>query len=179
MNPIVIRYGYHAEVMARSQLHSLLLQRIPPRRLVPGKVLGMIQSKDNATVRCSDGTTHEGDVLIGADGGFSNVRHTLYWTLEERKKLPKQDVVPMSVDLHILSGCTKPLDPLKIPVLLDAMTEIQSVQVPDKPYAVSALFRFHQTQECKHLLYRLALTNHFDPTPLFPTNADLVHATAG
>lgn len=122
--------------MARSQLHSLLLQRIPPRRLVPGKVLGMIQDKDKVTVRCSDGTTHEGDVLIAADGGFSNVRHTLYWTMEEKKKLPKQDMVPMSIDLKIISGCTKPLDPLKFPVLLDAMTEIQSVQVPDKPYAV-------------------------------------------
>ncbi|KAG0054938.1 hypothetical protein BGZ83_010063 [Gryganskiella cystojenkinii] len=130
------RYGYHAEVMSRSQLHSLLLQRIPPRRLVSGKVLGMIQSKEKVTVRCSDGTTYESDVLIGADGGFSNVRHTLYWTLDEKKKLPKQDVIPMSVDLQILSGCTKPLDPMMVPVLLDAMTEIQSVQVPDKPYAI-------------------------------------------
>ncbi|CAO3569251.1 unnamed protein product [Mortierella alpina] len=130
------RYGYHTEVMARSQLRALLLQRIPPRRIVTGKVLGMIQDQDRVTVRCSDGTTHEGDVLIGADGAFSNVRHALFWALDEKKQLPKADAVQMAVDLHTISGCTKPLDPTKYPVLLDAMTEIQSLQLPDKPYTI-------------------------------------------
>src|SRR5690348_17302772 len=37
------RYGYHTEVMARSQLQALLLQRVPSKRIVAGKVLGMIQ----------------------------------------------------------------------------------------------------------------------------------------
>ncbi|KAF8932526.1 hypothetical protein EDD21DRAFT_364019 [Dissophora ornata] len=130
------RYGYHTEVMTRSQLYALLLQRIPPKRIVSRKVLGMIQDQEKVTVRCSDGTTYEGDVLIAADGAFSNVRHTLYWTLDDKKQLPRADAVPMSVDLHIISGCTKPLDPTKYPVLLDAMSEIQSVQLPDKPYAI-------------------------------------------
>ncbi|KAF9574444.1 hypothetical protein EC968_006428 [Mortierella alpina] len=130
------RYGFHTEVMARSQLRALLLQRIPPRRIVTGKVLGMIQNQDKVTVRCSDGTTHEGDVLIGADGAFSNVRHALFWNLDEKKQLPKADTVQMAVDLHTISGCTKPLDPTKYPVLLDAMTEIQSLQLPDKPYTI-------------------------------------------
>ncbi|KAG9321143.1 hypothetical protein KVV02_002421 [Mortierella alpina] len=130
------RYGYHTEVMARSQLRALLLQRIPPRRIVTGKVLGMIQDQDKVTVRCSDGTTYEGDVLIGADGAFSNVRHALFWALDEKKQLPKADTVQMAVDLHTISGCTKPLDPTKYPVLLDAMAEIQSLQLPDKPYTL-------------------------------------------
>lgn len=130
------RYGYHTEVMARSQLQALLLQRVPSKRIIAGKVLGMIQNDDRVTVRCSDGKTYEGDILIAADGAFSNVRHSLYWALDEKKQLPKADVAPMSVDLHIISGSTKPLDPAKYPVLLDAMSEIQSVQLPDKPYAV-------------------------------------------
>ncbi|KAG9067387.1 hypothetical protein KI688_012170 [Linnemannia hyalina] len=122
--------------MARSQLQSLLLQRVPSKRIVAGKVLGMIQNNEQVTVRCSDGKTYEGDILIAADGAFSNIRHSLYWTLDEKKQLPKADATPMSVDLHIISGCTKPLDPAKYPVLLDAMSEIQSVQLPDKPYAI-------------------------------------------
>ncbi|KAF9916123.1 hypothetical protein BX616_004560 [Lobosporangium transversale] len=130
------RYGYHTEVMSRSQLHALLLQRIPPKRIVAGKVLGMIQSSEKVTVRCSDGATYEGDILIAADGAFSNVRHTLYWNLDEKKLLPKADAAPMSVDLHIISGCTKPLDPTKYPMLLDAMSEIQSIQLPNKPYTI-------------------------------------------
>lgn len=130
------RYGYHTEVMARSQLQALLLQRVPSKRIVAGKVLGMIQNNEQVTVRCSDGKTYEGDILIAADGAFSNIRHSLYWTLDEKKQLPKADATPMSVDLHIISGCTKPLDPAKYPVLLDAMSEIQSVQLPDKPYAI-------------------------------------------
>ncbi|KAF8985956.1 hypothetical protein BGZ46_000042 [Entomortierella lignicola] len=130
------RYGYHTEVMAHSQLHALLLQRIPPKRIVSRKALGMIQDKDRVTVRCSDGTTYEGDLLVAADGAFSNVRHTLYWTLEEKKQLPNADSEPMSIDMHIISGCTKPLDPEKYPVLVDAMSEIQSVQLPDKPYTI-------------------------------------------
>ncbi|KAF9089798.1 hypothetical protein BGX27_002405 [Mortierella sp. AM989] len=130
------RYGYHTEVMAHSQLHALLLQRIPPKRIVSKKVLGMIQDQERVTVRCSDGTTYESDILIAADGAFSNVRHTLYWSLDEKKQLPKADAEPMSIDMHIVSGCTTPLDPTKYPVLLDAMSEIQSVQLPDKPYSV-------------------------------------------
>ncbi|KAF8942566.1 hypothetical protein BGZ47_006344 [Haplosporangium gracile] len=129
-------YGYHTEVMARSQLQALLLQHVPSKRIVAGKVLGMIQNNEQVTVRCSNGKTYEGDILIAADGAFSNIRHSLYWTLDEKKQLPKADMVPMSVDLHIISGCTKPLDPAKYPVLLDAMSEIQSVQLPDKPYAI-------------------------------------------
>ncbi|KAF9141797.1 hypothetical protein BGX30_004091 [Mortierella sp. GBA39] len=129
-------YGYHTEVMARSQLQALLLQRVPSKRIVAGKVLGMIQNNEQVTVRCSDGKTYEGDILIAADGAFSNIRHSLYWTLDEKKQLSKADATPMSVDLHIISGCTKPLDPAKYPVLLDAMSEIQSVQLPDKPYAI-------------------------------------------
>lgn len=132
----LVRYGYHIEVMARSQLHALLLQRVPPKRFVTGKVLGMVQGRDKVTVRCSDGSTHEGDILIAADGAFSNIRHTLYWTLDEKKRLPKTDTINMSVDLHVISGCTKPLDPEKFPVLLDTMSEIQSVQLPEKPYTV-------------------------------------------
>ncbi|KAG0263656.1 hypothetical protein BG011_008371 [Mortierella polycephala] len=130
------RYGYHTEVMAWSQLHALLLQRIPSRRIVRGKVLGMMQDHEKVTVRCSDGTTYEGHILIAADGAFSNIRHSLYWTLDEKKQLPRADVAPMSVDLHIISGCTKPLDSTKYPVLLDTMSEIQSVQTPDKPYTI-------------------------------------------
>ncbi|KAI8350543.1 hypothetical protein B0O80DRAFT_458051 [Mortierella sp. GBAus27b] len=130
------RYGHHTEVMARSRLHALLLQRVPPKRIVPGKILGMTQDTDKVVVRCSDGSTHEGDVLVAADGAFSNVRHTLYWNLDERKQLPLADTEPMSVDQHVISGCTKQLDPQKYPVLLDAMSEMQCVQLPDKPYTI-------------------------------------------
>ncbi|KAK3812270.1 MAG: hypothetical protein J3Q66DRAFT_349921 [Benniella sp.] len=130
------RYGHHTEVMARSHLHALLLQRVPPKRITPGKILGMIQDKEKVVVRCSDGSTHEGDILIAADGAFSNVRHTLYWNLDEKKQLPQADAEPMSADLRVISGCTKQLDPQKYPVLLDAMSEIQSVQLPDKPYTI-------------------------------------------
>ncbi|KAF8933083.1 hypothetical protein BGZ52_008639 [Haplosporangium bisporale] len=136
VSPFKERYGYHTEVMARSQLHALLFQRVPPKRFVTGKVLGMIQGRDKVTVRCSDGSTHEGDILIAADGAFSNIRHTLYWSLDEKKRLPKTDTINMSVDLHVISGCTKPLDPEKFPVLLDTMSEIQSVQLPGKPYTI-------------------------------------------
>ncbi|KAF9305107.1 hypothetical protein BGZ74_011379 [Mortierella antarctica] len=136
VSPFKERYGYHTEVMARSHLHALLVQRIPPKRFVTGKVLGMLQGRDKVTVRCSDGATHEGDILIAADGAFSNIRHTLYWSLDEKNRLPKADPICMSVDLHIISGCTKPLDPEKFPVLLDTMSEIQSVQLPGKPYTI-------------------------------------------
>jgi len=128
--------------MARSHLHALLLQRVPPKRITPGKILGMIQDKEKVVVRCSDGSTHEGDIVIAADGAFSNVRHTLYWNLDEKKQLPQADAEPMSADIRVISGCTKQLDPQKYPVLLDAMSEIQSVQLPDKPYTVC------QSKEC-------------------------------
>ncbi|KAF9167700.1 hypothetical protein DFQ26_003488 [Actinomortierella ambigua] len=158
------RYGYHSLVVPRAQLHALLLRQVPAKRIRYGhKVLGFMElvkpststldtaptssgsgSKDagqqpgqpRVFVRCSDGSTVEGDVLIGADGAFSTVRHNLYWKLDEKKALCKQDQVPMRTDLHWISGITKPLNPGQYPTLVGDTTELQMVHLADRPYSV-------------------------------------------
>ncbi|KAF9971832.1 hypothetical protein BGZ73_005125 [Actinomortierella ambigua] len=158
------RYGYDSLVVPRAQLHALLLRQVPSKRIQYGrKVLGFMELVKESTstldaapasstssvdgnnqppkqprvfVRCSNGSTVEGDVLIGADGPFSTVRHNLYWKLEEKKVLCKPDQVPMRTDMHWMSGITKPLNPGKYPALAEPKTELQMVHLADKPYSV-------------------------------------------
>ncbi|KAG0224719.1 hypothetical protein BGW42_004938 [Actinomortierella wolfii] len=153
------RYGYHSLVVPLAQLRSLLLRQVPAKRIRYGhKVLGFMelptvagaslasssstgaddheQRQPHVLVRCSDGSTVEGDILIGADGAFSTVRHQMYWKLDEKKVLCKEDQVPMRTDLHWISGITKPLNPGQYPALVEDMTEVQMVHLAEKPYSV-------------------------------------------
>ncbi|KAL2222392.1 monooxygenase [Thermoascus aurantiacus ATCC 26904] len=71
----------------RGHLHSALLQHVPPELIHLNKrVTGAKVSADKVTLYFADGTSAEGDVLVGADGIHSKVRaafvpnHKLKWT---------------------------------------------------------------------------------------------------
>lgn len=57
-----------------------LLACVPPERMHPSKKLETIERKDGngpVVLHFTDGTTHECDILVGADGVNSIVRHTI------------------------------------------------------------------------------------------------------
>ncbi|KAI8599340.1 hypothetical protein EDD21DRAFT_162922 [Dissophora ornata] len=93
------RYGYPSLVMPRPALYNVLLRRIPKHKIILGKrVLSTSQSDHGVLVRCADGTTFSGDVLVGSDGANSSVRQNLYRQLDSTTPSPPSALLlPLSV----------------------------------------------------------------------------------
>jgi salicylate hydroxylase len=78
---IQARYGAPYVTIQRADLHQVLLAELTRRDQaqlwLKSELAGFSQSNDGVRLRLSDGTTVQGDALIGADGGFSRVRQQL------------------------------------------------------------------------------------------------------
>jgi 2-polyprenyl-6-methoxyphenol hydroxylase-like FAD-dependent oxidoreductase len=102
--------------------------------------LNFSQSDRGVLVRCQDGSTFSGDVLVGADGAHSAVRQHLYSTLEEESKLPAADKRQMTKGYACLVGTTRPLDPSKYPGIENPSSSAAIVIADKSPYTVSESF---------------------------------------
>lgn len=72
------RFGEPTVAIHRAELHRLLREALPEDAVVLGKALRSFdQSGDTVTTCFEDGTTIEGDLLIGADGIHSAVRRQM------------------------------------------------------------------------------------------------------
>ncbi|KAF9212614.1 hypothetical protein BGZ59_006516 [Podila verticillata] len=121
-------YGCRTYAISRPDLYDLLLRQIPKESLCLGKkVISFLQNKDGVMVRCSDNSTHHGDILVGADGAYSAVRQHLYKLLKEKKKLPTSDATPMPYSCVCLVGQTEVLDVEEFPDLKSEICQFYSV----------------------------------------------------
>jgi len=67
-------YHFH-----RADLANLLAAALPPERVHVGhKLVGLEQKGDRAVARFENGASDEADLLVGADGIHSRVRHVLF-----------------------------------------------------------------------------------------------------
>ncbi|KAF9348866.1 hypothetical protein BGX34_002202 [Mortierella sp. NVP85] len=99
-------------------LYELLRQQIPDNRISYGKkVLRMSEKNNKVYIHCSDNSTYEGDILVGADGAYSGVRQSLYRQLDEKGVLPKDDLKTMSVGFTCMVGVAHPKNPEEFPQL--------------------------------------------------------------
>ncbi|KAF9201622.1 hypothetical protein BGZ49_008144, partial [Haplosporangium sp. Z 27] len=98
----------------------------------------MGHSEYGALIRCSDGSSYEGDILIGADGAYSAVRHGLYDRLQKDGQLPKSDTESLNVGYTCLVGTSSPLDPEKYPVLKDDFSHFGIVIADGKPHSMGS-----------------------------------------
>ncbi|KAF9541973.1 hypothetical protein EC957_002533 [Mortierella hygrophila] len=131
-----VRYGYHNRIMDRPSLYKLLLSRIPEERIITGKQVCDIEQNDQGVlVRCSDTSSYEADILVGADGAYSCVRRCLYRDLRNENLLPKSDMAPLAFDHHCLVGITDPIDPIYFPDLSRSTCDMMVVIGKDKPYS--------------------------------------------
>lgn len=121
-------YGCRAYVISRPDLYDLLLRQIPKENIRLGKkVMSFLQNKDGVMVRCSDNSTHHGDILVGADGAYSAVRQHLYKLLKEKKELPTSDATTMPYGCVCLVGQTEVLDVEEFPDLESEICQLYSV----------------------------------------------------
>ncbi|MEY9939104.1 FAD-dependent oxidoreductase [Streptacidiphilus sp. MAP5-3] len=73
----VERYGQPTVAISRSDLHGILREAVTARIVTGAEVSGYTEHADGVTVRFADGTSEDGDLLIGADGVRSAVRSQL------------------------------------------------------------------------------------------------------
>lgn len=73
------RYGARFLQMHRADLHAALVEAVDPAALELGRrLVGTTDENGEIELRFADGTTTTADVVIGADGIHSRVRHILF-----------------------------------------------------------------------------------------------------
>ncbi|KAG9066820.1 hypothetical protein KI688_012732 [Linnemannia hyalina] len=128
--------GYGNILFSRPDFHSLLLSKIPTNRVhYNKKVTSAEQTETHALIRCADGQTHEGDILIGADGAYSAVRSSIYNELKKDSKLPASDIQEMNVGYACVVGTTAALSTEKYPCLKDETSNFAVCIADGKPHS--------------------------------------------
>ncbi|KAG0076309.1 hypothetical protein BGZ90_008871 [Linnemannia elongata] len=128
--------GYGNILFSRPEFHSLLLSKIPTNRIhYNKKVTSVEQTEVHALIRCADGQTHEGDILIGADGAYSTVRTSIYNDLKKENKLPANDIQEMNVGYACVVGTTTALSTEKYPCLKGETSKFAVCIADGKPHS--------------------------------------------
>ncbi|KAF9935600.1 hypothetical protein BGZ65_003248, partial [Modicella reniformis] len=95
--------GYEQLIFARSKLYEVLQNRVPAHMISRNKRVLRITEKDNKIhIHRSDNTHYQGNILIGADGTHSGVRHSLFKQLEDQGLLPKEDSKDFVIDAVVM-----------------------------------------------------------------------------
>lgn len=154
-------------MLPRPRFHEFLLSKVPAERIHYGKkFLSMIQNREGVMIRCADGTTYHGDLLVGADGAYSTVRQSLYRHLQEQNILPPSDAKEMHKGYTCLVGTTSPLDPEKYPWVAQPQSECYKViergtpytwtlvSVPDNRICWLVVYQFATLAECEREKFR-------------------------
>ncbi|KAG0242650.1 hypothetical protein BGW41_003753 [Actinomortierella wolfii] len=131
--------GYHGMVCGRPDLYKILLSMVPPEKILFGKkICGTIQDDYGVSCFCEDGSVYHGDILVGADGAYSTVRHSLYQSLSAHGNFPcsREDRASLKLDNVVVVGITKPLDPEQYPFLKEDVCQFRIVLGKNQPYSM-------------------------------------------
>ncbi|KAF8950602.1 hypothetical protein BGZ52_002009, partial [Haplosporangium bisporale] len=123
-------------IVSRPDLYDLMLRQIPKENILMNKkVLSYLQGENGVMIRCSDDSTYDGDILVGADGAYSAVRQHMYAALKKDGRLPASDDVALPFSCVCLVGQTEVLDPEEFPDLKLPLSQFMSVLGSDKTYS--------------------------------------------
>ncbi|KAF9193446.1 hypothetical protein BGZ51_003250 [Haplosporangium sp. Z 767] len=154
--------GYARFVFPRPAFYNLLLSKVSPDKIHFGKkIMSIEQNMEGTMIRCSDGTTYHGDILVGADGAYSAVRQGLYKRLQKKDLLPAADASEMNKGYTCMVGTTGPLDPAKYPELDDTISKGHQIIGKDSPYTWSA-FTVAGNKICWNIKTQLASVSQAD-----------------
>ncbi|KAG0290278.1 hypothetical protein BGZ96_006279 [Linnemannia gamsii] len=112
--------GYANRIIPRTALFNILLNKVPDDRIHKGKkMVSLYQDHERVIVYFADGSHVEGDILVGADGAYSAVRHCLYESVDRKGELSQSDAEDLPYSCICLVGHSMPLDPEKFPEVQD------------------------------------------------------------
>ncbi|KAG0280765.1 hypothetical protein BGZ95_008791 [Linnemannia exigua] len=148
--------GYDRVVFARAEFYDLILSKVPREKIhFNKKVVSLEDDKDGITIRCADGTTYEGDILVGADGAYSGVRQSLYKRMDKAGTLPSSDTDELSKGFICMVGTSDPLDPTKYPGVDDKTAHCNQIIGNGNNYTWSA-FSVPGNRICWNVILQLA-----------------------
>ncbi|KAF9300754.1 hypothetical protein BGZ74_007537 [Mortierella antarctica] len=113
--------GYYS--FSRPDLHELLWRHVPRENIHLGKkIVNYDDDSEGVLVRCADGSSYRGHILVGADGAYSAVRQHMFKAIKAKRPLPVSD------DVAPPFGCvTEVLDPEDFPRLKSETCDANSV----------------------------------------------------
>ncbi|KAF9287797.1 hypothetical protein BGZ68_001268 [Mortierella alpina] len=134
------RSGYDFLMFARPEMHALLLSHVPKEKMHMGKrVLSIEQNEFGVMIRVADGSTHHGDILVGADGAYSGVRQGLYKLVEKKGQLPSSDKANLTMGYISMVGMSLPQDPEKYLVLKEPSSNFSRVIGDGTPHSYNTV----------------------------------------
>jgi len=143
--PPFSRIGYDILLFSRPKLYQLLLSKVPLEKIhYSKKVLSTMQNKEGVMIRCADGTTYHGDVLVGADGAYSGVRQSMYKNLQQQNSLPASDAKELSKGYLCMVGTTDPMDPEQFPYVKNEECTFSQIIGRGTSYNVSLYSSAHR-----------------------------------
>ncbi|KAK3835620.1 MAG: hypothetical protein J3R72DRAFT_451256 [Linnemannia gamsii] len=153
--------GYQNFIVPRPLFHNLLLKQVPPSKILYGKRVHAIdQDDEKVRIETTDGSTYEGDILVGADGAYSGVRQQLYEALLREGRLPEPDQEDLPFSCTCLVGQTESLDLEVFYQLKDQNYPFVTTMCDDKPFMFTLystaqgticwmVIRFHDVRSTK------------------------------
>jgi len=140
--------GYYTRVIAHTDLYKILCDNVPEHKIMWGKKIIRVQENPaDVTVLCEDGSQFMGEILVGADGAHSNVRKSIFKSLNDAGILPKSDKSRIRCTGVCLLGQTKPLDSGIFLNLNDEFSTIKAVYGETYAYRWS-IVTTHQNTIC-------------------------------
>ncbi|KAG0215954.1 hypothetical protein BGX28_007180 [Mortierella sp. GBA30] len=110
--------GYDNIIFSRSDLHDIMTRQVPAEKILMGKrVLSVKETDEGVVICCSDNTSYEADIVIGADGAYSAVRQCIYKDAAEAGSLPASDHEDLAIPFVCMVGTTDPQSVEKYPQL--------------------------------------------------------------
>ncbi|KAG0033415.1 hypothetical protein BGZ81_008501 [Podila clonocystis] len=127
--------GYNTLVTPRPDLHKLLLSHVPAEKIhMDKKIMSIEQDDHSVTIHTSDSHSFTADILIGSDGAYSGVRHSLYKEMKDKGCLPASDDEDLKACHMSVLGTTRPLDTTLYPLVKGAYSKGDVVIGSNKPH---------------------------------------------
>ncbi|KAG0008247.1 hypothetical protein BGZ80_003655, partial [Entomortierella chlamydospora] len=138
--------GFLPHIISRPILVDIISKLVPAHKVFYSKkIISCKQDDKGVIIACSDNSSYQADIVVGADGAYSSVRENLYKQLAALGKLPKSDGLELPFNSTCLVGQTRPLDPEVYVHLKDNHSWFETTVSEDKPFAWVTFTTKHNT----------------------------------